>query len=111
MHLIPIRWYAKQHITTALLAFAQVAVSHALAATFTPLGFLPDGYYYSEAFDVAADGRVVVGEAHHGGLGNEAFRWTPETGMVGLGDIPTGAFQSQALAVSDNGGIVVGAGT
>jgi probable HAF family extracellular repeat protein len=38
----------------------------------------------------------------------EAFRWTPESGMVGLGDLPGGIFRSAASAVSADGLVVVG---
>ncbi len=44
------------------------------------------------ATDVAADGSVVVG---YRGLTVEAFRWTEETGIVGLG-IPSGWTESVA---------------
>ena len=46
---------------------------------------------------VSADGSAIVG-ASQSGNGREAFRWTPETGMVGLGDLPGGGFGSAALA-------------
>ncbi|MCA2665657.1 MAG: hypothetical protein IM486_14370 [Microcystis sp. M114S2] len=42
--------------------------------------------------------------------GDEAFRWTQTTGIVGLGDLPGGIFNSSATAVSANGSIVVGRG-
>jgi len=68
----------------------------------------PDGFIYSEAFDVSADGLVVVGSAANGnGSNSEAFRWTPETGMVGLGVLSNGG-SSGARGVSADGSVVVG---
>ena len=55
-----------------------------------------------EAFDVNADGSVVVGVTSGG-----AFRWTQGGGMVALGGL-SGANSSQAKGVSDDGEIVVG---
>ena len=60
----------------------------------------------SSAFDVSADGLVVVGEAKTAGFGYRAFRWTKAGGMVSLGTL--GADYSQASAVSDDGSTVVG---
>ena len=48
------------------------------------LGYLLGGSY-SEASDVSADGRVVVGWSRTG-IGTEAVRWTAEEGMVSLCD-------------------------
>jgi probable HAF family extracellular repeat protein len=48
---------------------------------------------------------VGIGNTHEG---NEAFRWTPATGMVGLGHLPGGENESAALGVSDDGTVVVG---
>lgn len=70
------------------------------------LGYLPGGDSdLSIAYGVSQDGSFVVGGS---GSSPEAFRWTQETGMVGLGHLPgTGAY-SEALAVSGDGSIVVG---
>lgn len=43
-------------------------------------------------------------------LGNEAFRWTADGGMVGLGDLPGGSFSSTASSVSADGSVVLGFG-
>ncbi|MDJ0843814.1 PEP-CTERM sorting domain-containing protein [Crocosphaera sp.] len=80
------------------------------------LGDLSGGTFFSRAADVSADGEVVVGRSDSensidpvGALsGTEAFRWTADTGMVGLGDLPGGAFFSRAAAVSANGSVIVG---
>jgi len=56
---------------------------------------------------VSADGSVVVGTAVPGDFsGNEAFRWTQATGMVGLG-----IRASEAYGVSADGSVVVGSST
>ncbi|MEX2142253.1 MAG: hypothetical protein WD894_23495 [Pirellulales bacterium] len=75
-----------------------------IGESFTPLGDFAGGYPFpiGRAFDVSADGRTVVG---HGdtAIGELAFRWTPETGMVGLGGI-----DSRAHGVSADGTVAVG---
>jgi probable HAF family extracellular repeat protein len=69
------------------------------------LGSLPIGDDWTQAEGISGDGRVVVGTA--GLTGTEAFRWTEETGLVGLGALPGGAL-SRAEAVSADGEVVVG---
>jgi probable HAF family extracellular repeat protein len=64
----------------------------------------PAGSY---ATSVSADGTVVVGASGIAGMQREAFRWTQQTGMVGLGFLPGGA-DSVAHAVSSGGRVVVG---
>jgi len=103
--------FQQRFLLFRIFAFASVIGGHAIAASFTPLGYLPGGYAFSEANDVSADGRVVVGQAQHGGVGNEAFRWTANGGMQGISDFPTGDFWSTANAVSDDGNVIVGRGT
>src|SRR4029079_10603321 len=68
--------------------------------TFTPLGDLPGGTFFSEATAVSADGLVVVGVSNSASGREEAFRWTRAGGMVALGDLPGGTFQSVARHVS-----------
>lgn len=72
------------------------------------LGAFP-GYGSKGAFDVSADGRVVVGGAERADGAFEAFRWTEEGGFEGLGFLPgqSPAF-SDAYAASSNGETVVG---
>ena len=81
-------------------------VSGAQAAEFIPLGELPGGETRSEALEVSDDGSVVVGTSL-GTVDVEAFRWTAETGMVGLGSLP-GGVTSLGLGVSGDGITVVG---
>jgi probable HAF family extracellular repeat protein/autotransporter-associated beta strand protein len=74
------------------------------------LGFLPGGSI-SQAFDVSADGPVVVGSAGEPSGPNEqtghAFRWSQATGMVALPAL-AGSNASQAYAVSSDGSVVAG---
>ena len=82
--------------------------------TFQGLGDLPGGIFSTIPRAISQDGRVVVGRASSafgtssGGTCCEAFRWTEETGIVGLGDLPGGAFESEAEDVSSDGSIIVG---
>jgi probable HAF family extracellular repeat protein len=71
------------------------------------LGEFEGGDIFSIAFDVSADGSVIVGSSS-GFDGQEAFVWTMLGGMVGLGDLPGGFFGSRAQAVSLDGKVVVG---
>ncbi|MEA5509734.1 PEP-CTERM sorting domain-containing protein [Crocosphaera sp. UHCC 0190] len=63
--------------------------------------------YYSMARDTSQDGSVIVGRSNSVN-GLEAFRWTQETGMVGLGDLPGGDFYSIAFGTSNDGSVVIG---
>jgi uncharacterized membrane protein len=63
------------------------------------LGTLP-GDHNSRAYDVSADGSVVVGES----IGFHAFRWTEAGGMQSLGPL-------SAYGVSGDGAVAVGVTT
>ena len=73
-----------------------------------PLGDLPGGLFTSSPFALSGNGQVAVGISQKlpGFSGPEAFRWTEETGMVGLGRPTNGV--SEADGVSPNGLYVVG---
>jgi len=73
------------------------------------LGDLPGNDFWSQAYGISADGRVIVG-ASISDRGHEAFRWTRSEGMVGLGDLPGETFTSQAFGVSADGAVIVGEG-
>jgi len=73
------------------------------------LGDLPGESFHSIASGVSADGSVVVGSSE-GDLGDEAFRWTAESGMASLGDLGGGIFRSYARGTSADGSVVVGYG-
>lgn len=67
------------------------------------IGDLPGGIEYGAAADISADGTTIVGNSSSSFSNAEAFRWTAETGMVGLG-VPS----SSALGVSADGEVIVG---
>jgi probable HAF family extracellular repeat protein len=71
----------------------------------TWLGVLPDGYD-SYAYDVSADGAVVVGGSFNADWQWRAFRWTVDGGMQDLGTL--GGYWSDASDVSADGAVVVG---
>ncbi len=80
-------------------------------ATFTPLGDLPGGEFFSAVFGISGDGQVVVGwsDSTSDHQAREAFRWTASEGMVGLnnpGFDP--AVYSRAIAASHDGSVIVG---
>lgn len=77
----------------------------ARAATFYDLGTLP-GYTHSSGYDVSDNGNTVVGLSLSSPL-EQAFRWTPSGGMVGLGYL-AGYSYSTANGVSGNGSVIVG---
>jgi probable HAF family extracellular repeat protein len=82
------------------------------------LGDLAEGGYESVAFDVSADGSVVVGYGTSGS-GHRAFLWTADLGMVDLRQFLnsggaaglTGWMLNEARAISSDGRTVVGWGT
>jgi probable HAF family extracellular repeat protein len=55
------------------------------------------------AFDVSADGSVVVGFAS-----SEAYIWTAADGVTGLGFLPGGSGFSRASGISADGQVVIG---
>jgi hypothetical protein len=92
-----------------LLIFALVVsanTAHAEQAFFMGLGDLPGGEFWSTPADISGDGSVVVGlsKSSSYSIGNdEVFRWTHDTGIVGLG-LPTGL----GLRISTDGSTIVG---
>ena len=90
-------------------ALSLFAVSPAQAASFRGLGWLSNtSSRYSQANGISANGSVIVGTSS-GINGNEAFRWTEETGMVGVGfSINNQYFDSSAKDVSADGSVIVG---
>ena len=75
----------------------------------TPLGDLPGGTTNTRPERVSDDGTTVVGYSS-ATLGNEAFRWTAGSGIVGLGTLGPSISQldSGAYGVSADGSVVVG---
>ncbi|NNF43580.1 MAG: hypothetical protein HKN62_11150 [Phycisphaerales bacterium] len=72
------------------------------------LGDLMGGRADSRAFDVTADGSLIVG-AGTTAEGPEAFVWA-DGGIQTLGDLPGGIFGSEARGVSADGSVIVGFG-
>lgn len=74
-----------------------------------PLGGLPGGSGYGHAYGVSADGSVVVGKSSSGQGETQAFRWTPDGGMVGLGYLDNLVRQESCAAdVSADGATAIG---
>jgi len=95
-------------LSTLLLAItAFVPPSPADAASFTPLGDLADGSFFSGALGISSDGSIVVGFGTSA-LGQEAFRWTAGSGMAGLGELFGGGFDGTARNISADGTVIVG---
>jgi probable HAF family extracellular repeat protein len=61
---------------------------------------------WSVAYDVSADGAVVVGYAYDAAMRPRALRWTASGGMQDLGTL--GGGRSEASGVSADGAVVVG---
>jgi probable HAF family extracellular repeat protein len=68
-------------------------------------GGAPSDQNLSAAYDVSADGSVIVGTAYKPQSQPVAFRWDPQHGMVDLGAIGDG---TTAWAVSADGNVTVG---
>jgi uncharacterized membrane protein len=71
-------------------------------ARFIGLGDLPGGDTASYARDVSDSGEVIVGWSRND-AGDEAIRWTPTSGLIGLGGL-----ESQAHGISPDGQLIVG---
>lgn len=95
---------AKLSLIIAFLLITQIfqSLGNAAEVSFRGLGDLPGGGYRSYAYGVSADGSVVAGYSESASAFQEAFRWSPQGGMVSLGSAYTGA------GVSSDGSIIVG---
>ncbi|GBC92057.1 hypothetical protein HRbin15_00519 [bacterium HR15] len=69
-------------------------------------GNTDDPFYWSEARDVSADGKTVVGRSIDAQGLLRAFRWSEADGMQDLGTL--GGFHSGAYGVSADGSTIVG---
>jgi uncharacterized membrane protein len=82
------------------------------------LGDLPGGTFHSIAFDVSADGTIVVGFGNTA-PGSEAFIWDATNGMRNLKNLLVAAGVqevegwrlTEATGISADGRIIVGNGT
>lgn len=95
--------------TLAALAFAGLATVPAFADTATDpmdLGTF-NGFNFSSAYSVSADGSAVVGTTDNGAYNQaNAFLWSPSTGKTNLGTL--GGVWANAYGVSADGSVVVG---
>ena len=109
----PSLWCLRLHRSLCVLiglAALGLAPRAEAAVSFTPLGDLPGGNFYSYAWGVSADGTKVVGW----GLSAsdlEAVTWDATNGMVSLGPFATENFPWSASAVSADGITVAGRGS
>ncbi len=71
------------------------------------LGDFPGGIYTSNAFDVSADGSIIVGYGSQDD-GCKPFIWTQEDGMQSLGTLPGPFSSGAAYGISRNGKYIVG---
>lgn len=76
------------------------------APRFEGLGDLPGGGYFSAAYGISADGKVVVGQSFDAS-DSAPFRWLNGK-MTHLGDLAGGSTDSAAFGTSANGSFVVG---
>jgi probable HAF family extracellular repeat protein len=81
--------------------------------SFTGLGDLPGGQFYSDAWGVSADGSAVVGSSLISGnvlFGGTyaAFRWTAATGIVDIYDVGGIGTTCRAFAADADGTMAVG---
>jgi len=88
-----------QHVVVKVFSFLNTDNE---VARFSGLGDLPGGAAASYATAVSAAGNVIVGWSLSE-QGDEAFRWTRDSGISGLG-----GNQSRANDVSPNGHVIVG---
>jgi probable HAF family extracellular repeat protein len=87
-----------------------IAFRWTLESGMTSLGDLLDGNGHSTAYDVSADGSIIIGISYHP-LGSRAFRWTADTGMVALPNVAEiGEVYSigSASGISGDGQVIVG---
>jgi uncharacterized membrane protein len=92
------------------LPFVSSSSADAQTASFQGIGDLPGGIFDSRAYDISADGSVVVGRSLDTTATSSfvAIMWTELGGMVPLGDGGMSVTRSQARAVSINGEVIVG---
>src|SRR5262245_52796754 len=97
-----------------VLLAAAFAVAPAFAQpTFTPLGDLPGGQAFSEAWGVSGDGSPIVGASIISGhlpFGPTyaAFAWTAQSGMVDIYNVGGIGTICRAYAVNADGSVIVG---
>ena len=85
------------------------AVDVSADVRFQGLGDLPGGDFASYPSEISADGSTVVGYSKTATtITGEVFRWTSDTGMIGLGLLVEDSPYSHAQDISADGSVVVG---
>jgi probable HAF family extracellular repeat protein len=91
----------------ALLLAAALAPAAVAQPTFYRIGFLdPDNFGPCIAYGISPDGGTVVGQSLSP-QGFQAFRWTVETGIVGLGAFSNPAGASSVAMGAANGAVAI----
>lgn len=85
------------------IALATADSLHAEQPFFMGLGDLPGGEFFSQPWDISADGSVVTGVSRTAAVDRQAFRWTLETGMTALPGM-TGA---NSMRISGDGSTII----
>ncbi len=97
-------------VSVVVVLFSSARVPAQTGPIFQNLGTVPEPSFARIAapFGISANGLVVVGLVDTAAaLNGEPFRWTTETGMVGLG-LPELATYGEAWGTSADGSVVVG---
>lgn len=97
-------------IVSVTLGILLGAASAFAGPVFLGLGDLPGGGFLSRANAVSDDGTTVVAMSTSTSC-DEAFRWTPDTGMVSMYDSPGRVFNDAAAGVLAGGPVLVGYGS
>src|SRR3989304_1629815 len=96
-------------LTESLFTGCDIGSGERFKASFLGLGTL-SGFMASRGLGISGNGLVVVGSSFTSNTDLEAFRWTEQSGMIGLGTLPdtTG---SCAEAASIDGSVIAGSST
>jgi probable HAF family extracellular repeat protein len=86
------------------------AIQWTLSGSMQNLGTLATSNPMASSESLAAnfDGRVIVGASTSNSGYQQPFRWTPDTGMVGLGHLFATPTHARAVGVSGSGDVVIG---
>ena len=76
--------------------------------TFTGVGDLAGGPFFSEIWGITSDGLTVVGDSQTGTTDAQAFYWSAGT-KTAIGDLSGGSINSVGYAIADNG-VIAGQG-
>lgn len=101
--------------TVSACVFSLGFIASANAASFIPMGDIPD-HFESDGYGVSADGTVAVGHAATtipgtNELDHWPFRWTLKDGMVNLGLLSDTSTYASAVQTSADGSVITGTNT